>query len=67
MVKYGTRYEREVYHFLEFFGQVGGFLEVLTLFCTFVVHILCSNLIDAKTVSTFLHYTFEDGCDDDDN
>ena len=55
----GHRYERKVYDYLNFFGYVGGFIEVLNLTAIFLVKLLCTNVIESKTVKIFFQNAFE--------
>jgi len=57
MEKQGMMYQRQVYDLLQFFGQLGGFIEILNLACIFLVSLLCSGLIEAKTVNVFFNST----------
>ena len=41
MQKEATRFERRDYDMLAFFGQLGGFFELLSSMCMFLVYILC--------------------------
>ena len=56
----GLSYERKVYDFLNLFGQVGGFIQVLEIASVFIVSLFCTNLIEAKTVNVFYNNTLGD-------
>ena len=51
-------YEKKVYDLFNFFGIVGGFIEVFQILSSLLVSLLCTNLIEAKTVMVFLNETF---------
>ena len=59
--KIANQYERKVYDLLNFFGLVGGFIEVFNLTFAFLVSFFCSNLIEAKTVNVFFNETLGHG------
>ena len=61
--KIANQYERKVYDLLNFFGLVGGFIEVFHLTFSFLVYFFCNNLIEAKTVNIFFNSTFGQGYD----
>ena len=56
--KEGTSYERKVYDLLGLFGDVGGLVEVFDYVCMFIVSILCTNMLEAKSVSMFFKCHF---------
>ena len=45
-------YKRIVYTFWEFFGEIGGFLEILTIFGGFIVSI--GNIISGSDLEGYL-------------
>jgi len=59
--KEGIVYERKVYDLLNLFGNVGGLIEFMDFLCLAIVSLLCTGMIEAKSVSIFWKSHFSGG------
>ena len=58
--KEGKTYDRMDHDLVGLFGQIGGLIEFMNFFCMYVVYILCTNMMEAKSVNVFYKSNFSE-------